>query len=342
MHSSFLRTSLVSGLARVATVAVLSSCAAGVYAQQTAPATSSPTLDLSHPALSLEAALKAPIALSSDKSSSSSSSSSFAADPAAGLPADPGSPSSDLQPPPRQRRYGRPNYSDRYRNADGSNRFAFVAGGGFNVPIGSASSDYLNTGWRFEGGVGVNMSKKLGILAQFDYDHFGIPGGVLANQEALYTNVSGDTTGAFTGLGGSTHIWSFTLNPTFNFYQSDSWGAYAVAGGGFYHKVTNFTVPSVGTYCDYFGYCYQYQTNQVIDHYTSNAPGVTGGVGLTYKFSRWSNERLFAEARYVHTFNQARLGDATVTGAPTGTPYNLYPPNSNETSFIPITFGIRF
>ena len=124
--------------------------------------------------------------------------------------------------------------------------------------------NYLNTGYAVPGWrSAVNFSKTARSCSfQFDYDHFGIPGGVLANQEALYTNVSGDTTGAFTGLGGSTHIWSFTLNPTFNFYQSDSWGAYAVAGGGFYHKVTNFTVPSVGTYCDYFGYCYQYQTTR--------------------------------------------------------------------------------
>ena len=115
-----------------------------------------------------------------------------------------------------------------------------------------------------------------------------------------------------------------------------------MVGGGFYHKVTNFTVPTVGTYCDYYYGCYQYEADQVVDHYTSNAPGATGGIGLTYKFSRWSNERLFAEARYVHTFNQARLADPTYTQSSTGTYNNFYPPNSNETSYIPITFGIRF
>ena len=340
MHSSH-RTLIVSGLARVAAIAFLTSCAAGLHAQQ---ASAAPTLDLSHPSLSLQASLKSPFSGSANEESSPSSfsSSSSSSSATADLPADPSATSSDLQPPPRRRRYGRPNYSDKYRNADGSNRLAFVVGGGFNVPVGSASSNYLNTGYRFEGGAGVNMNRKLGVLAQFDYDHFGIPGGVLQNQANLYNDLDGTGTNPYTGLGGSSHIWSFTLNPTFNFYQSDSWGAYATVGGGFYHKVTNFTVPTVGTYCDYYYGCYQYTANQTIDHYTSNAPGATGGVGLTYKFSRWSNERLFAEARYVHTFNQARTADPIASGSSTGTPYNFYPPNSNETSYIPITFGIRF
>lgn len=327
MHSSFLRTSL---LPRLAAAAFLTSCAA-VYAQQ--PATAPQTLDLSHPVLSLQASLKAPIDLASESSSS------VVADHL-DLSADPGS--SDLQPPPRRRRYGRPNYSDRYRNADGSNRFAFVAGGGFNVPVGAASSNYLSTSWRVEGGAGVNLNKQMGILVQFDYDHFGVPGRVLANQQALYNSFDPTGQNSFSNLGGNAHIWSFTLNPVFNLYQGDSLGAYVTAGGGFYHKVTNFTVPTTGTaYDPYYGY-YQYQANQTVDKYTSNAPGVTGGFGLTYKFSRWSNERLFAEARYVHTFNQARLADATLTNAGTGTRNNFYPPNSNETSYIPITFGIRF
>ena len=338
MYSPFHRTghSLVSGIARVATLALLTGGAAALQAQQSAP-----TLDLSHPALSLQAALHTPAAPAYSESSSSLESSSSIGSASLDLPADP-SAGSDLQPPPRRRRYGRPNYSDKYRNADGSNRLAFVVGGGFNSPIGDASANYLNLGWRFEGGVGVNLNRKLGVIAQFDYDHFGIPGGVLVNQANIYNAIDATGTNPYTGLGGSSHIWSFTLNPTYNFYQSDTIGAYAVVGGGFYHKVTNFTVPTVGTYCDYYYGCYQYEADQIVDHYTSNSPGATGGIGLTYKFSRWSNERLFAEARYVHTFNQARLPDPTYTGSSAGTYNNFYPPNSNETSYIPITFGIRF
>jgi hypothetical protein len=38
------------------------------------------------------------------------------------------------QPPPR-RRYGRPNYADSHTNADGSSKFAFMAGAGASVPV---------------------------------------------------------------------------------------------------------------------------------------------------------------------------------------------------------------
>ncbi len=249
-----------------------------------------------------------------------------------------------MQPPPRRRRYGRPNYNDRFHNADGSNRLAFVAGVGLNVPVGGATSNYLSTNFRFEVGGGINLSKKLAVIAQFDYDRFGVPGSILRHQLDLYNSLGFvDSTGTavdFTGLDGNAHIWSFSLNPTFNFYQSEKLGAYAVVGGGFYHKVTNFTLPQIGQSYSYYYGPYEYTYNQNIDSYTSNAPGVTGGLGVTYKFSRFANQRFFAEARYVHTFNQFRAGDPSFSGS--GTPYNLYPANSNENTYLPITVGLRF
>ena len=48
--------------------------------------------------------------------------------------------SEDTQPPPR-RHYGRrPTYSDSTHNADGSNKWAFVVGGGFTLPVGASHS----------------------------------------------------------------------------------------------------------------------------------------------------------------------------------------------------------
>ena len=327
-----------------------------VYAQQgesfpthIAPIATPPRTEV-HPSLNLDlqAALHAPLDLSlADENASSSSApatdSTNAPADRLNLMADPAG-DGNMQPPPRRRRYGRPNYNDRWHNADGSNRLAFAAGVGFELPVGDATSNYLSTNVHFQVGGGVNFSKKLAVLLQFDYDRFGVPGAILRNQEALYNNLGfTDSNGNavdFSGLDANAHIWSFTLNPTLNFYQGEKLGAYAVVGGGFYHKVTNFTLPQEGEGFDYFYGAYEYTYNQNIDTYTSNAPGVTGGVGVTYKFSRFANQRFFAEARYVHTFNQFRAGDPNYTGA--GTPYNLYPPNSNESSYIPITLGVRF
>ena len=242
-----------------------------------------------------------------------------------------------FQPPPR-RRYGRPRYSDSHTNPDGSSKFAFVIGGGGNLPIGNTHK-YETPSYGFQAGVGRNFSQSVGVMLQFDYDRFGLQGSTLANQNYLYGTQNA-------GLDGNNHVWSVTLDPTFSLVGQGNLGAYAVVGAGFYHKVTNFTLPTTGQYCDYFGFCYQYQANQVVDHYTSNAPGVNGGVGLTYKFSRFSSQRFFIEARYVVVFNKQRIGlTAFNANTPFGrsyTGYNYYPANSNRTTYIPIKVGIRF
>jgi hypothetical protein len=302
---------------------------------------------------SAASAVKAPVLLASESasadlttasSSSSSSSSSMDADAA-----DSGARFNLLgstQPPPR-RRYGRPNYSSGNTNKDGSEKYTFLGGMGLSMPIGNTHK-YETPSYGFQVGGGRNFNKTTGLLLQFDYDHFGLQGATLANQTYLYDtgcpvgSVAAGTCGV-SGLDGNNHVWSFTLNPTFTLPTERSLGAYAVVGGGFYHKVTNFTEPTVEESCYY--YCEEYEANANIDHYTSNAIGVNGGFGLTYKFSKFSNERLYMEARYVFIPNSQRYG---VTAADSTTTienyagYNYYPQNSNRTTYIPVKFGIRF
>jgi hypothetical protein len=282
-------------------------------------------------------------------SSSGSSSSSSDTDTVAPDRMDFGSSALSAQPAPR-RRYGRPNYSNGNTNADGSNKYTLFGGAGASVPVGDTHF-YETPSWDFQVGAGRNFNKNLGVNLQFDYDHFGLQGATIANQSYLYDygcpggTISGGTCGV-SGLDGNNHVWSFTLDPTFTLATEGSMGAYAVVGGGFYHKVTNFEEPGTGEYCDPYYGCYQYTANQVIDHYTSNAGGVNGGIGLTYKFSRFSNERFYVEGRYVVVFNQARTGlTAFNVGTTFGSTYNgydYYPANSHRTTYIPIVFGIRF
>ncbi|GAC1421814.1 MAG: hypothetical protein NVSMB62_17120 [Acidobacteriaceae bacterium] len=267
---------------------------------------------------------------------SSSSSESFPDELASGRFRLASSASSIRQPPPR-RRYGRPNYSDSHTNPDGSNKLAFMVGAGASIPS-QDTANYLTTSYAFQAGLGRNFSNTVGVLLQFDYDHFGFTGNAIKNQQALYNSFctpsaqQNNLCSPITNLDGTTHIWSLTLDPTFTFYGSGSTGAYFVGGVGFYHKRADFTVPSTGTYCDYYYGCYSYQANQPIDWYTSNAFGLNGGVGLTYKPSRFANERLYMEARYVWIDNSQRPASAN----------NLYPPNANQTYYIPVTVGLRF
>lgn len=276
-----------------------------------------------------------------------STSSSSSSDVDAPLPADPGTlnlAGTGLQPPPR--RYGRPRYNDNGHNADGSNKYTFEVGAGLTLPLGN-TYHYYNTSYAFQAGGGRNFNKHFGVLLQFDYDNFGINGATLENQKNLYTTLCPDSDPNCTtptSLDGNAHVWSFTLNPIYTFYQGDTVGAYVVAGVGYYHKVTSFLTPQEGEYCDpYYGICESYVANALYDHYTSNAPGYNGGFGLTYKFSRFANERFFIEGRYVFVDNSQRQG-YTISNVNTTT-YNgndAFPANSNKTTYIPIKVGIRF
>jgi hypothetical protein len=244
-----------------------------------------------------------------------------------------------LQPPPR-RSYGKPRYADSTHNADGSNKWTFIVGGGFTLPVGGTHA-YFTPSYKFQVGGGRAFNKSFAVLAQFDWDNFGIQTNTLNQLLPIYALLCGfGCTGTpITQIGGSGHDWSFTLDPVYNFLQGDTMGAYVVGGVGYYHKVTTFTTPTIGTECSPFYGCFQYGANSTIDEYTSNAVGFNGGVGFTYRFSRFAGERFYAEARYVYTANSPRPFSL---GTSTSNYFNVFPQNSAKTTYIPITFGIRF
>ncbi len=256
-----------------------------------------------------------------------------------------------LQPPPR-RRYGRPRYNDNQHNPDGSAKWTFVLGAGMTAPVGNTYR-YLNTNYGIQAGGGRNFNKNFAVLAQFDYDAFGFNGRTLTNQTALYNyscSAAAQNAGQctlITNLDGNSHIWSFTVNPKYQFFDSNSFGAYAVGGAGYYHKVANFTLPTTAC-ADY--YCnFQYTENVNVDHYTSNAPGFSGGIGLTYKAGKFSSEHLFVEARYVVILNSQRDGlTASNINTTAGQAYynsgatDYYPANSNRTTYTAYKAGVRF
>jgi hypothetical protein len=330
MHTTISRNRLSTFIGHTAAVTFLAAAGTlGLHAQQSAG--TAPSL----PPISLKSSLAAPLDLSTPddlKYSSSTGSSELAAvesfDLAGGVD----------QPPPR-RKYSRPNYNDSRTNSDGSAKYTFFVGGGFTLPVGG-SHNYLATSYDVQAGAGRNFNKTYGVNVQFDWDNFGFQTSTLNQQLAIY-NALNIAAGFPTlpQLGGTSHVWSFTVDPIMNFYSSDTFGAYVTGGGGFYHKTANFTTPSIGEECDIFGNCFQFQANQTIDKYTSNAFGVNAGLGMTYKFSRFAGERFYVEARYVYTFNSPRafsLGDANGNG------FNVFPQNSAKTGFIPVVFGVRF
>jgi hypothetical protein len=253
---------------------------------------------------------------------------------------------SSSQPPPR--RYGRPNFSERTSNSDGSAKYEFLAGIGAALPLGNTHV-YETPNWGFQAGGGRNFNRNVGVILQFDYDHFGLQAATINNETVIYNTLLGCTpaqvaagTCGVTGLDGNDHVWAFTLNPTFTVATPGLWNAYAVLGGGFYHKVTNFTQPAAEEQCSIYG-CGYFSVTSTLAHYTSNAAGLNGGFGLTRKLTTSSNLRVYLEARYVFIFNQQRNGitAANVSTAPANAT-DFYPANSHRTTYIPIKLGIRF
>ncbi|WP_263408250.1 hypothetical protein [Terriglobus tenax] len=226
--------------------------------------------------------------------------------------------SSEMQPPPR-RQYGRPRYNDRNHNPDGSNRYTFAVGGGFAVPAGH-SGQIFKPSWKFMVGGGVNFNKTVALLLEYNYDHFGMTQGYL--QAVADAN-------DMTQLGGNGHLWSVTLNPMITYYHGESLGAYIIGGGGFYRKLFNFTQATTQLcYSPYYGY-YYCTGNQTIAHWSNNAGGANLGAGFTWKVSKWSNQKFFAEARYVWVNNQKNLNNGWIEA-------------NDRTGYFPVTFGLRW
>ncbi|HEX3968872.1 MAG TPA: hypothetical protein VHW70_12970 [Edaphobacter sp.] len=347
MHTTISKNRLHLFIGHTAAIALLAAGTLGVQAQQSAGTTQS------LPPISFKTSLAAPIDISRIDISKTDLSNADLSTPD-DLKYSSSTGSAELanvenfnigagedQPPPR-RRYGRPNYNDSHTNSDGSAKYSFFVGGGFTMPT-SDMGKSLSTSYNIQAGGGRNFNKKVGVMLQFDWDNFGIQTNTLNALLGIYDGpplfFEDQNGNPLSQISGSSHIWSFTVDPIFNFYNSDSKGAYVVAGAGFYHKTATFSTPAIGQECDFFGNCFQFQVNQAFDSYTSNALGVNGGIGLTYKLSHFSGTKFYAEARFIHTFNSARsfsFGDQNLNGL------NVFPQNSVDSNYIPITFGVRF
>ncbi len=222
-------------------------------------------------------------------------------------------------------------------NADGSNKLTVAFGGGLALPSGS-SSNIFTASYSIEGGIGYNFSKKLGLLAEVGYDHFGLQGNLIAQQQAYYNSLGiiDPTTGLaanFVGLDANAHMWSVTVDPIYTFYQGDKMGAYVIGGGGFYHKAINFTTPQQTVYYSYYGAIPAVQ-NANIDTHTANGGGFDFGGGVTFKPGKFNSVKLYAEARYVYA--DAKLTPEVKNPSPLSTL------DSGSDSYVPITVGIRF
>ncbi len=198
-------------------------------------------------------------------------------------------------------------------------KLAFEAGGGFNAPT-SDSSPYITWGGNFTVGGGLNLSKRLALLAEYQFVDDKLPGRIIAE------------TGA---TGGNSHIWSLTLDPVFYLFPKSHNDIYVTGGGGFYRKVTNFTDPQPAQYCTYY-YCGIGYQNVTVGHLSSNQGGWNVGAGYAHRMGGMygdSKMQLFAEVRYLDVMTPE------YNSSPNGLGSTFI---GSDTKIIPVTFGVRF
>jgi hypothetical protein len=187
-----------------------------------------------------------------------------------------------------------------------SHDFAIDLGGGFNAPIGN-DTPYITWGGNFTAGGGLHFTKRISLLAEYQFIGDKLPGAFVA---------------AGGGNGGNAHIWSFTLDPVLDLFPKRTNSVYVTGGGGFYRKLTSFTVQEC---CDFYGYPVDIVTN----HFSSNQGGLNFGGGITHRLSGTYGDgtmKLFAEARYLYL----KTPSITETNG------------LGTTELIPVTFGLRW
>lgn len=183
---------------------------------------------------------------------------------------------------------------------------AFEAGGGFNAPIGN-DTPYITWGGNFTVGGGFHFSRRLSVLAEYQFMDNKLPGALIA---------------AGGGTGGNAHIQSITIDPVIDLFPKSSNSVYVTGGGGYYHKSTNFTILEC---CDFFGY----PVNVTANSFSSNQGGLNFGAGFTHRLGGVYGDgtaKLFAEVRYTW-IDTPPITDTNGLG---------------RTELIPVTFGIRW
>ena len=258
----------------------------------------------------------------SDSSSSTAVSNSYSSSNAIQLADDAGMMELNALPAAPDPKGGAGQYDNRSHGGGGGgimSHMTYEFGGGFNAPS-SDSSPYITWGGNFTVGAGYRYNQNLSLNLEYQFIDSKLPGAIIAEAGAT---------------GGHDHIWSFTVDPVYEFNPKSRIGFYAVGGGGFYRSVTSFTDPEQGQYCTYF-YCGVVTQNVVVGHYSSNQGGWNIGGGIEHRFAGWNGDgkmRVFAEARYLDVMTPAVTTQANGLGTTTV---------GSDTKIVPVTFGVKF
>jgi hypothetical protein len=198
--------------------------------------------------------------------------------------------------------------------AEDWSKLTWNIGGGVTTPL-NPTATIAGVSGNFDVGVGYNLNKKSSVSAEFMWN--GLPPNLFVIQPVLAPF-------------GNVNLYSLTANYRYHHdhIHHSPFGLYMIAGGGWYSRHAsidkNFVVPPSTVCAPIYGWWgYACDTNgfvftETIAHKATNAGGVNAGVGFTIRFGD-SGWKFYTESRYHYAWNPVI-----------------------PTTFVPVTFGIRF
>jgi hypothetical protein len=180
-------------------------------------------------------------------------------------------------------------------------------GFGYSPLVGPISRN-LDNGWNFQVGGGLMFTPHLGIIAEYQYNHLGVPDDVLN-----FLRVPD----------GNARVNLFTVGPEIRFAPGAKIDPYIIGGLGWYRRTIEFTSPTlapVTVFDPFYGFFIPafVPADVVLGTFTSDAFGGNIGGGFNFRLGE-SHAKVFAEARYHIASTEGR-----------------------DTQMVPFTIGIRW
>jgi hypothetical protein len=218
------------------------------------------------------------------------------------------------QPPAYNSQYNNGPYNNhgapRYTGQSWTDHIVLEGGAGVTVP-GGETQNYANTGFNILAGAGYKFNNRLSLLGEWTFNRLTVP-------NSLAAVVAGTPDG-------NEHIWTIDVNPKFNFIHRGRSDGYVIGGGGFSRALTNFTVPVLFNYYDYYFGPYPCSGTITVAHASTNQGNIDIGLGSEWRMSPYEKGKIFLEARWERLFG----------------PDNGLPPGP-DANLIPITVGYRW
>ncbi len=212
---------------------------------------------------------------------------------------------------------------------DPEKRVHFNFGSGATISTGELNN-HLGSGYNLNFGVTINVTPKVGILAEYSFNGMGQK---QVNVDVVQDPIAG-APGAVQAFYGDMNMQYGAFNAVFKPMPEARVNPYVTGGVGIYYRPIKVTTPAIGWvpgYCDPFWYYCSpggyVPVDAIVGSRSTTDFGMDFGAGVNVKLG--SSAAFYVEGRYHYiwgpSYKDASGNSKTANG-----------------QFFPITFGLRF